>query len=295
MIAVMGATGNTGKPIVEKLLKEGCKVRALGRSADKLKSLASQGAEALAGQASDAAYLDQSFAGAEAAYVLIPPSFNEPDFPAYQDRIGESIAGALQKSGVKHVVALSSLGAEHSAGTGPITGLHRLEERLRKIPGVNVLLLRAGYFFENHFGSLAMIKHQGSNGGAIPPDVPIAQIATKDIASAAAAALLKRDFSGIVVRELLGQRDLTLREATRILGAKIGKPDLQYVQLPYDTFAGVLMQLGFSASLTGLFAEMCRAINEGRVRTAEGRNPRNSTATTFESFADVLAAAYKAI
>lgn len=295
MIAVMGATGNTGKPIVQKLLRDGSKVRALGRSADKLKPLASQGAEVLAGQASEVAYLSQAFAGADAVYALIPSSFQEGDFLAYQERVGESITRAVRESGVKHVVFLSSLGAEQASGTGPIVGLHRLEERLRKLAGVNALLLRAGYFFENHFGSLTLIKQQGINGGAIAPDVPIAQIATNDIAYAAAAALLKCDFRGVVVRELLGPRDLTLRDATRILGAKIGKPDLQYVQFPYDAFAGTLTQLGFSASVTGLFVEMCRAISEGRVRSLEGRNAGNSTPTTFESFAEVLAAAYKAM
>ncbi len=295
MIAVMGATGNTGKPIVERLLREGRKVRALGRSADKLKPLASQGADVSVGDASDAAYLTQAFGGADAVYVLIPPSLHEQDFPAYQDRISESIARAVRGSGVKHVVLLSSLGAEQATGTGPIAGLHSLEERIRKLAGVNALFLRAGYFFENHYGSLALIKQQGINGGAVAPDVPISQIATKDIASAAATALLRKDFRGVIVRELLGPRDITLLEATRILGAKIGKPDLQYIQFPYDTFAGMLSRLGFSVSLTGLFAEMCRAINEGRVRSLEGRSADNSTPTTFESFAGGLAAAYRAM
>ncbi len=294
MIAVMGATGNTGRPIVERLLKEGRKVRALGRSAGKLKPLASVGADLSVGDASDAGYLTQALAGADAVYVLIPPSMKEHDFLAYQDRISESISRAIRGSGVKHVVLLSSLGAEQATGTGPIVGLHYLEERLRKLAGVNALLLRAGYFFENHYGSLPLIKQQGINGGAVAPDVPIPQIATKDIASAAVAALLRRDFQGVVVRELLGPRDITLREVTHILGTKIGKPDLQYVQFPYDAFAGMLTQLGFSSSLTGLFVEMSRALNEGRVRSLEGRSADNSTATTFESFADSLAAAYRA-
>jgi len=294
MITVMGATGNTGKPVVLKLIKEGCQVRALSRGLDKLKPLTEQGAETLSGDVSDAAFLSRAFAGAEAAYVLIPPLYQADDLLAYQNRVGESIRKALSASGVRHVVFLSSLGAEQSTGTGPIVGLHLIENRLREMPGLNVLLLRAGYFFENHFGSLGLIKQQGINGGAIAPDVPIAQIATRDIADAAASALLERDFSGVVVRELLGPRDLPMAEATRILGAKIGKPDLKYVQFPYDAFAGALLQIGFSANIAGLFAEMSGAINAGRVRSLEGRNGRNTTRTTFEAFADTLAAAYKA-
>jgi hypothetical protein len=54
------------------------------------------------------------------------------------------------------------------------------------------------------------------------------------------------------------------------------------------------VQIGFSANIAGLFAEMSRAINEGRVRSLEGRNERNTTHTSFDAFADSLAAAYKA-
>ena len=46
-------------------------------------------------------------------------------------------------------------------------------------------------------------------------------IATKDIARVAMGHLLERDFSGKVVRELLGPRDVSLSEATQIIGKKI--------------------------------------------------------------------------
>jgi uncharacterized protein YbjT (DUF2867 family) len=51
MIAVMGATGNIGRRISEQLLQAGVTVRALGRSAEKLAGLKSQGAEVLTGDA----------------------------------------------------------------------------------------------------------------------------------------------------------------------------------------------------------------------------------------------------
>ncbi|HZY04959.1 MAG TPA: NmrA family NAD(P)-binding protein [Anaeromyxobacteraceae bacterium] len=45
MIAVMGATGHTGKEITKALLKTGEKARALGRSESKLAELQAAGAE----------------------------------------------------------------------------------------------------------------------------------------------------------------------------------------------------------------------------------------------------------
>jgi uncharacterized protein YbjT (DUF2867 family) len=180
MIAVMGASGNTGKVVAEELLGRGMKVRAIGRDAGKLQALAARGAETAVGDGSDQGFLARAFAGAESAYTLIPPDFRAQDFRAHQDRIGEATAAALRQSGVKRVVLLSSVGADLPAGTGPIAGLYAQEKRLAGL-GVDVLSLRAGYFFENLHASLPVIRHQGVNGSAISPDVKLSMIATRDI------------------------------------------------------------------------------------------------------------------
>jgi uncharacterized protein YbjT (DUF2867 family) len=72
MITIMGATGHTGKKITEALLKAGKKVRALGRSENKLAELKRAGAEVLAGDTTDAAFLTKAFRGADAVYTLLP-------------------------------------------------------------------------------------------------------------------------------------------------------------------------------------------------------------------------------
>jgi uncharacterized protein YbjT (DUF2867 family) len=157
-----------------------------------------------------------------------------------------------------------------------------------------VLILRPGYFFENFEETLGLIKHQGINGGAIAADVAIPMIATRDIADAAARALRERRFRGVEVQELLGPRDLTHAEATRILGARIGSPHLQYVQFPYDDFVKALVQTGLPENIASLYAEMARALNEGKVRSIEGRRPENTTPTRFEDFVVELEKAYRA-
>jgi uncharacterized protein YbjT (DUF2867 family) len=295
VIAVMGATGHTGRIVSERLLEEGLAVRALGRSADRLAGLVAKGAEPAVGEATDADYLTGAFGGADAIYTLLPPNLQAEDYLAFQDRVGEAIVGAIKDSGVGHVVFLSSVGADQPAGTGPIAGLHRQEERLRPLEGVDVLSLRPGFFFENHFETLGLIKHQGINGGAVAPDTALPAIATRDIAAAAAEALAKRDFSGFVVRELLGPRDMTMTEATEIIGNAIGKPDLTYVQFPYEEFRASLTQMGIPANIAALYTEMAQAFNDGRVRSLEGRSAANTTPTSFETFAaEVLAPAYEA-
>lgn len=294
MIAVMGTTGNTGRAIAEQLLAKGEKVRALARSTEKARDLAAKGAEIVTGNADDAAFLAAAFKGADAVYTLLPPNAASPDLGAEQDRTGIALAQAIQSSGVKKVVLLSSMGAHVPSGTGPVAGLFRHEKRLREI-GVDTLVVRPTYFMENVGGNLGMIKHQGINGGAIAPDLKMPLIATQDIAAFVSKALLTRDWKGLEVRELLGPREYTMAEITSILGAKIGKPDLKYVQFPYGDFAKALTGFGFSQSVADMYAEMSKALNEGVMKPVEGRSTRNTTPTTFESFSDGLAKAYAAL
>jgi uncharacterized protein YbjT (DUF2867 family) len=293
MISVMGATGHVGGEIARRLVKAGQEVRALGRSREKLAAI--EGAEAHAGDAADASYLAGAFRGADAVFTLLPPDVRSPDYRALQDRQGEAIARALRDAGTRHVVFLSSVGAEQPTGTGPIAGLHAQEARLRTLPDTNVLALRPGYFFENFYASLPVVKHQGVVGDAVGPDVALPMIATRDIAAVATEALLARDFRGFVVRELLGPRELTHAEATRIMGGAIGRPDLPYVQLPYEEMVGALVGAGLSPNVSSLYVEMSRALNEGRVRSVEGRSASNTTPTRFEDFVLELAQAYRAM
>ncbi len=108
-----------------------------------------------------------------------------------------------------HVVALSSYGADKVDKTGPVAGLHVMEERFSQIPKLNALFLRAGYFMENVLAQVGIIKGFGMMAGPVRADLALPVIATHDIAMAAADALAKLDFSGHQTRELHGQRDLT--------------------------------------------------------------------------------------
>jgi uncharacterized protein YbjT (DUF2867 family) len=294
MITVMGAAGNTGSVVAAQLLAAGKKVRVIGRSADRLRQHRERGAEMAVGDAQDTAFLTSSFLGAESVYAMVPPDLTQDDLRAYYGRFGESIEKAARETGVRRMVFLSSIGGEQPAGTGPIVGLHDLEERFKTL-GIDLLILRPGYFYENFHGALGLIKQMGVNGGAIEPDTPVAMTATQDIGAAAADELARRDFRGTSVRELLGPRDYTLSEATRILGEKIGKPDLKYVRFSDAEFAGGLVQMGISRGVADAFLEMSKALSTGKVRPLEGRNKRTTMPTAFETVARRLAEAYRAL
>ncbi len=297
MITVMGATGHTGEKITTALLATGHQVRALGRSDIKLAPLAAAGAEVRTGDAADVGFLTDAFRGSEAVYTLLPTDKRAPDYYARQQQEGVVIAEAIRASGVRYVVALSSLGTDRPEGTGLIMGLRAQEERLTRLAeaaGVNVLLLRPVSFFENFYDSLPLIAAAGINGNSVIPDLAVPMVATSDVAAVATQALADRDWTGVAVRELLGPRDLSYAEATRIIGERIGRPDLAYVQFSYAEMAAALVEAGLSARFAGLYVDMTHAFNQGWVQPRYGRTPANTTPTRFEDFASDLAVAFLA-
>jgi uncharacterized protein YbjT (DUF2867 family) len=293
MYAILGASGKTGSAAAETLLAAGRKVRAIGRSAAHLEKLVRRGAEAAVGNATDAEFLTHAFDGVEGVYAMEPVDYTRPDVLGQYARLSEAISGALRRAAVRRVVALSSLGGELPAGSGPIAGLHGFEQALAAT-GADRLVLRPGYFFENFFGSLPVIRQAGVNGGAFEPQTPVPMTATRDIGAAAADELMRGDFRGVEVRELTSPDDLDMTAATRLLGAAIGKPDLAYVRFPDEGFMAGIVQAGFSRDAAGLLLEMAHAFNAGLVARRQPRTPRTTAPTRFSEFVPVLAGAYGA-
>ena len=284
MFAITGASGNTGKVIAEKLLSKGAKVRVIGRDAKRLSRLVQEGAEAFVGDATDAAALTRAFEGARAVYAMLPPNLASPDVRGFQEKVGDALALAISKASVTHAVVLSSIGADKADRTGPVVGLHNLEQRLDGISGLNAIYLRAGYFMENLLPQVEVIRNYGIMGGPLRPDLSLPMIATRDIGATVAAILEKCDFSGKQARELLGQRDLDYREAASVIGKAIGKPDLAYVQLPAQQLKPALIQMGMSASMADVLLEMAEGLNTGHMVALEPRSAENTTPTPIESF-----------
>ncbi len=294
MFVVLGASGHTGKIVASNLLTAGQKVRVVSRKAEHVQPLINRGAELAAADIADKASLTAAFKGAEAAYVLLPPDMASTDYRGRQERISDAIADAVKAAGVNHVVVLSSVGADKPSGTGPVVGLHNLEQKLNRIDNLNVLFLRAGYFMENTLPQIGVIRKMGSLAGPLRPDLKVPMIPTRDIGKAAADALLKRNFHWKETRELLGQRDLDYVEAASIIGKAIGKPSLSYVQAPDDQLRPALMQMGMSANMADLLLEMTGAMNAGYMKPLEPRSAANTTPTTYETFvAEEFAPAYQ--
>jgi uncharacterized protein YbjT (DUF2867 family) len=276
---VTGATGHIGGAVAEKLKAQGHEVRSVSRRAGI--------------NLDDAPALKRAFSGADSAFLLIPPEPAVADLRRRQNEVGQKLAQAAKEAGIRRVVFLSSVGAQLDSGTGPIMGLHDMEERLNAMSFAELVHLRPCFFMENHLWGLPLMAQKGIYGSVLRPDLPFPMIATRDIAEKAVELLTAEPFRQLRVRELPGPRDYTIAEVTRILGAAIGKPDLRYMQFPYDEARNAMIGDGFSASFADALVEMDRAFNEGKVHPEEKRSAENTTSTTLEQFAqEVFQKAY---
>lgn len=284
MYVITGATGNTGHAIAEALLVAGKEVKAVVRDAAKGAKLAEKGAELAIGTLEDAAFLKETFKGAEAVYLLIPPKWDVTDWRAYQREIAQNFVHALQGSGVNYAVVLSSMGAHMPTGAGPVSGLYELEQALKTIEGLNVLNLRPAYFMENFYGNIGLIKAAGIQGYSLRADLKMPLVHTRDIAAVAIKHLLALDFEGHSHVFIAGAADYTMPEATAILSAAVGQP-FNYVQFsPAEARAGML-GAGIPETVADGYNELFDGLNSDEYLKGYERNASNTTPTTLEDFA----------
>ena len=263
MIAVMGAAGNVGSKVTALLLGQGRPVRVLEHRR-KLDTLGARGAEVVTGDLADPGDLGVLLKDVEAALVLLPDVVTDPEFTATRSRMSRAIADALAGSGVRQVVALSTVAAGQAGATGPAAGLRELEQRLSGLQGTGVLVLRSPFYMENLLAGLPLIQAQGINGSAIDGDLELPMIATRDVAREAAQGLLHRGPGGHRVRLLVGPEDVSLRAASQAIGRRLGRPELPYVQFSPDALRGALLGAGLSGEGAAAMVELQLALNRQR-------------------------------
>lgn len=282
-IVILGATGKVGSKISEILLKEGHHLKMVAKTVTNLKKFSDIGAEVIAADITDSDILTNLFKNADSAFVMTPPDFAAINYRAFQRKVGNAIIAAIQKSGLKYIVNLSSCGAHMHEGNGLITGLAEQEVKLNQIEDVNILHLRPAYFLDNALLNVKLIKEMGINGTTADADHKIPMVATKDIAIVAAKHLATLDFSSKSVQPILGDRDYSFKELTQIIGNSIGKPDLQYVQFPIEQAKQAIISQGISADVANDITAMETSLKNG-IMNYEKRNVENSSPTSAETF-----------
>lgn len=263
MFVVFGATGNTGKIVAAELEAARKDVRKLRRSSPKL---------------DDADALFKVLDGAAGAYVMLPPDLKTEAYLAERKVWVDAIGAAIKRAKVPHVVFLSSLGAQHGAGTGPIRALHYGEQVLAA-SAESTSFIRAGYFAENFAGVFPVAQKDGVLPHFGPIDVRFPVVATKDIGTFAAHLLLEGG-KGHRVFDFTGPAEVSAQDAAAALTQLLGKP-ITAISAPLDAIVPTFKNMGVSDDMAALYHEMISGMGKGLVAPTQpltrGKTPLRDT------------------
>ncbi len=261
-ITLTGSLGNITKPLAEILIRAGHEVTVISSNADKKTAIEALGAKASIGSIADIPFLTNSFKGADAVYTMVPYNFGAENYRQYVAGIGSNYAKAIKASGVKRVANLSSIGAHLENGTGPITGLHDVEQILNQLDNVAVKHIRPAIFYINFFFDIALIKGQNIMGNNYGKEKRLVMVHPKDIATVVASEL-QQSFTGKSYCYVVSE-ERCISDIVKILGSAIGKPELAWVQFTNEqTFAGMTMSGIMPPTIANLYVELGTAIDKG--------------------------------
>jgi len=262
-ITISGSLGNVSKPLVQKLVASGHEVTVISNNSERSEAIEALGAKPAIGSMHDASFLEKAFTGADAIYVMTPPNMGGSNILKNMKTAGQAFAEAIQKSGVKRVVMLSSIGADLPNGTGPIAGLYTIEKIYQALENISITFLRAGFFYTNFYHDVPMIKGAGIIGSNFPASTVIPYVHPNDIAMAVAEELQKTG-SGKNVRYIVSDVR-TPADVAKVFGNAIGKPELPWIEFTDEQALNGMAQAGLPEEIAGLYTEMGTGLRSGAI------------------------------
>ncbi|MBI2686839.1 MAG: NmrA family NAD(P)-binding protein [Acidobacteria bacterium] len=286
MFIVAGVSGNTGRVVADTLLAQRQPVTVVVRDAAKGDPWRAKGATVATLSLDDSPALTDLLSTAQGAYLLCPPNNAAADFLADRAQFVRKLATAVQASAVPHIVFLSSVGAQHAAGTGPIRSLHHAEELLAGAAR-GITFLRAAYFFENWASGVASATSDSILHSFFTPGRAIPMISTTDIGRFAAEHLLSA-VTGPRIVEISGPAEYTPEDIAAAFGKALNR-SVHLVTHPAEAVVPALLSFGVSPSVATLVQEMYQGINSGHVDyERNGRTFRRGTVTAEEAIANMI-------
>ncbi|NVM74720.1 uncharacterized protein YbjT (DUF2867 family) [Duganella sp. SG902] len=282
MYAITGITGQVGSALGKQLLAAGLPIRAVVRDAAKGAAWAARGAEVALADLNDAAALTRAFTGAEAVFVLLPPTFDPTEgFPEARRTIA-ALREALAAAQPARVVVLSTIGAQ-AMRPNLLNQLGIMEREFGTLD-LPVTYLRAAWFIENSLWDVVSARESGTIASFLQPlDSPVAMVACADI-SAVAAELLQQTWNGHRVVELEGPVRISPADIAASFSRQLGRQVTAHA-LPRDTWATLFASQGMRNPIPRM--QMLDGFNQGWIEF-EGQ-PRKGTTTLDAAIAGLLA------
>ncbi|HEX7343813.1 MAG TPA: SDR family oxidoreductase [bacterium] len=284
MILVIGATGTVGRELVRLLASWGTPLRALVRTAERAKKIASAGIEVVIGDLSLPESLEPAFEGVARLFLLTPSHPRQVDLEA------NAIAKAKQ-AGVKYIVKLSTLGAKEDSPIS-MSRWHRQAERLVEKSEIAYSLLRSQHFMQNILTFAPSIRKQAMLRAPMETG-RMSLVDARDVAAVAATLLTKPRLDEKILR-ITGSERLSFQDLADKLSDALGKI-IRYEDISEEAFRAEWRQAGHEDWLIDDQIEIFRRfrdlqsplVNDTGERIT-GRKPK-----TFADFARDYASSFK--
>ncbi|MET0393753.1 MAG: NAD(P)H-binding protein [Chitinophagaceae bacterium] len=298
-IILTGSIGNIGKPLTQTLVQNGHDVTVISSNPERRPAIEKLGARAAIGTMMDPAFLTRTFQGAEIVYLMETLdaaggdlSDAEVDFIGLINQIGGNYKQAIEESGVRKIVHLSSVGAHTDKDNGFLIFHHNVENILKQLhAGVSVKTLRAVSFYTNLFSFIPTIKTKGAIISNYGGDRKEPWVSPLDIAAVIAEEMGK-PFEGRTVRYIASD-EVSPNEVAQALGTAIGKPDLQWKVIPDEQLLNSWLSIGFNPQIARGFIEMQASQGTGKLYEDYYSHPPVLGNIKLADFAKDFAAAYQ--
>lgn len=267
-ILLTGSLGRIGKPLTQSLVKNGHSVTVISSKAERQKDIEAIGAKAAIGSMQDVDFLATAFKDADAVYLMVAWDAignifdKELDFLTEFSDIASNYKQAVEQSGVKKVVYLSSIGAHTNQGIGSLSIYNGVEGIMNELPAdVSIKFMRPVAFYPNIFRFMQSIKTDGviiqSYGGNqkepwVSP-IDIADVIVEE---------MEKPFEGRTFRYIASD-EVSPNEVASILGEAIGKQDLKWQIVPAEQLLNGVLASGMNEWVAKGFIEMQTAQGNG--------------------------------
>jgi len=294
-ITITGSLGHISKPLTEELVQQGNTVTVISSKPERRNEIEALGAIAAIGTLEDVPFLTSAFTGADAVYTMIPPpseGFSDPtiDQMARWSEIMNNYAEAIQQSGVKRVVHLSSIGAHTDKGMGILIGHYKAEAILNELQDVYITFMRPVGFYYNLLGFIPTIKSMGVIASNYGGDDVKPWVSPIDIAAAIAEELEAPPVHRKV--RYVASEEISCNEIASILGEAIGKPDLKWIIIPGEQLQIGMEKAGLPRAIAAGLVEMNEATHNGLLYEDYYRNRPTLGKVKLRDWAKEFAAVY---
>jgi uncharacterized protein YbjT (DUF2867 family) len=184
MIAVVGATGNTGRAVVNELKELGQNPVCVVRNPEKAREVLGPDAKTAVAELTDRAALEKALQGVQSVFVV---TGHNPGMVEQQN----NVLDAAMKAGAKYLVRVSGGRAVVVPDSESVIGRshYAIEERLRD-SGIGWVILRPGLFMQNVFSQAAAIKNDNKMVLPFAKDLPVALTDVRDTGAVSARILI---------------------------------------------------------------------------------------------------------